>query len=146
MTGGDRTWVRGLKGLAASIVALLAIYWVADASFDIPDEFAPLRGFVPTIFFTTIGALGATGVFGIVRKRAARPERLFRMIAGGVLLLSFVPDVLLLGDGAGDAFPGATPAGVGTLMVMHVVAAAIMVGFLTAGDPGEEPPSSVGLD
>ena len=133
--------MRGLKGLAASIVALLAICWVADAAFDIPDEFAPLRGSGPTIFFTTIGALGATGVFGIVRKRAAQPERLFRMIAAGVLLVSFVPDIFLLSDGAAEAFPGATPAGVGTLMVMHVVAAAIMVGFLTAGGSGEEPPS-----
>lgn len=133
--------MRGLKGLAASILPLLAIRWGAVASFDIPAEFLPLAGAGPTIFFMTLGALGATGVLGIIRGRAAQPERLFRIIAAVVLLGSFLPDAWLLSDGAAEIFPGATPAGVGTLMVMHVVAAAIMVWFLTAGATREEPPS-----
>lgn len=144
MTTGDKLWVRGLKGLATSIVAALVVRWAAVASFDIPAEFPPLAGPGPTIFFTAVGALGAIAVFGAVRRRADRPERLFRRIAAVVLLLSFVPDVLLLSDGA--AVPGATPASVGTLMVMHVAVAAVMVWFLTVGGPPEGSPVSSSPD
>ncbi len=140
MTGGDKLWVRGLKGLTASIVAASVVRWGAVASLDIPTEFPPLAGPGPTIFFTTLGALGAIGVFGVIRPRADRPERLFRRIAAVVLLLSFVPDVLLLSEGA--AIPGATPAAVGVLMAMHVAVAAVMVWFLTVGGSGEGSPVS----
>ena len=134
MTAKDRLWARGLKGLVGSIIATLAVRWAALATLDIPTEFPPLAGPAPTIFFTAVGALGATAVFGVVRRRADRPEYLFRWIALGVLLLSFLPDLRLLGDGAA-AFPGATPTGVGVLMLMHVAAAAAIVWFLTVRGP-----------
>ena len=89
----------------------------------------------PAIFFTTVGALGATAVFGIVRRRAERPEYVFRWIAGVVLLLAFLPDLWLLSDGAAGTFPGATATAIGVLTLMHVVVAAVIVGFLTAGGP-----------
>ena len=143
MTAKDRLWARGLKGLVGSVIATLAVRWAALATLDIPTEFPPLAGPAPTIFFTAVGALGATAVFGVVRRRADRPEYLFRWIALGVLLLSFLPDMLLLGDGAA-AFPGVTPTGVGVLMLMHVAAAAAIVWFLTVrvqmgpSEPGDQ--------
>ena len=141
MTQGDRLWVRGLKGLVASIVATLAIRWRAVAGLDIPSDFPPLSGPEPTIFFTAVGAVGAMAVFAVVRRYSDRPEYLFRWIAAGVLLLSFLPDLWLLSDGAASAFAGATPTAVGVLMVMHVAAATAIVWFLTASGPGgvEEP-------
>ena len=143
MTAKDRLWARGLKGLVGSVIATLAVRWAALAALDIPTEFPPLAGPAPTIFFTAVGALGATAVFGVVRRRADRPEYLFRWIALGVLLLSFLPDMLLLGDGAA-AFPGVTPTGVGVLMLMHVAAAAAIGWFLTVrvqmgpSEPGDQ--------
>ena len=143
MTAKDRLWARGLKGLVGSVIATLAVRWAALATLDIPTEFPPLAGPAPTIFFTAVGALGATAVFGVVRRRADRPEYLFRWIALGVLLLSFLPDMWLLGDGAA-AFPGVTPTGVGVLMLMHVAAAAAIVWFLTVrvqmgpSEPGDQ--------
>ncbi len=131
MTRRDRLWVAGLKALAGAIIATLAVRWAAVATLDIPTEFPPLAGPGPTIFFTTMGALGATAVFGVLRRRSERPEYLFRWIALGVLLLSSLPDLWLLSDGAAGAFPGATPTAVGVLMLMHVVAAAVIVWFLT---------------
>ena len=141
MTAKDRLWARGLKGLVGSIIATLSVRWAAIATLDIPTEFPPLAGPAPTIFSTAVGALGATAVFGVVRRRADRPEYLFRWIALGVLLLSFLPDMLLFGDGAA-AFPGVTPTGVGVLMLMHVAAAAAIVWFLTMRAPmGPSEPS-----
>ena len=75
--------------------------------------------------------VGAIAVFAVLRRRSDRPEYLFRWIALGVLLLSFPADLWLLSDGAAGAFPGATPTGVTVLMVMHVVAAAVIVWGLT---------------
>ena len=123
--------VAGLKALVGSIVATSVVRWAAVATLDIPIEFPPLAGPGPTIFFTAVGALGAIAVFAVLRRRSHRPEYLFRWIALGVLLLSFPADLWLLSDGAAGAFPGATPTGVTVLMVMHVVAAAVIVWGLT---------------
>ena len=75
--------------------------------------------------------LGAVSVFVAVRRFAPQPIRLFHIIAVVALLLSFLPDVWLLTDAASDVFPGATGGSLGTLMVQHMAAAAIVVWMLT---------------
>ena len=45
------------------------------------------------VHFTAVATLGAAGVFGIIHRHANRPEYVFRWIAVGVLLLSFLPDL-----------------------------------------------------
>jgi hypothetical protein len=67
-------------------------------------------------------------VFTIVGRLSRRPIWLFRVIALIVLVLSFIPDIALLATGA---MPGTSPAAVGTLATMHVVAWAITVWMLT---------------
>jgi hypothetical protein len=129
-----RLWVSGLTGFIGSVIATLAIRWAALAALDIPAEFPPLAGPGPTIFFTAVASVGAVRVFAALRRYRNRPERLFRRIALAVLLVSFGPDLWLLTDGAASAFPGATPSGVGSLMMMHVVAAAVIVWSITAGE------------
>ena len=103
MTRPDRLWVAGIKGLIASIITTLGVRWAALAPLEIPAEFPPLAGPGPTIFFTAVAALGAAGVFGIIHRHANQPEYVFRWIAVGVLLLSSLPDLWLLSDGAVDA-------------------------------------------
>ena len=66
----------------------------------------------------------------MIRWRSERPARLFRRVALWTLLASLVPDLWLLTDAAATAFPGSTPAGVGTLMAMHLAAAAAIVWVL----------------
>ncbi len=131
MTRKDRLWVAGLRTLVGAIIATLAVRAAAVATLDIPTEFPPLAAPGPTVFFTAVGVFGATGVFAVVHRRSDRPEYLFRWIAAGVLLLSLLPDLVLLSGGGASNFPGATPAAVGVLMLQHVVAAAVIVWFLT---------------
>lgn len=137
MIRGGGPWVGALQAFAASIIATLAVFWAAITTLDISGEFPPLATPGPTIFFTAVSALGAIGVFAILRRLSDRPERLFRRIALAVLPVSFLPDLWLLSDGAAGAFPAATPTGVAVLMVMHIVAAAMIVWFLTATGPRE---------
>ncbi len=137
---GGGLWRTGLKALVAALVATLLVRWVGVSVLDIPLEFPPLAQAGPTVFFTTVSALGAIAVFAIVRRRARAPARLFRGIAAAVLILSFIPDLWLLSEGAGAIFPGGTVPGVGLLMLMHVVAASVIVWVLTKGgvSPSDE--------
>jgi hypothetical protein len=94
---------------------------------EIGEGFLPL-GVGPTVVFTVAGMVGAVVVFGPILRFAGRPVRLFRRVALAVLLVSLVPDVLMLFSGY---MPGATVAGVFTLMVEHAVSWAVAVGVLT---------------
>jgi hypothetical protein len=101
------------NGALATLVSVLlncALQVGAVALFEIPAEFPPLQGPGPVIFFSVIGAVAGVGVFAGMAGVSARPVSVFRVVAGG-----------------GAIFPGAAPAGVGTLMLMHVVSAAVVV-------------------
>lgn len=136
-TAPESLWKAGLKALVGSLAATLVVCSLALAAFAIPPEFPPLAGPGPTIVFRTAGALGATGVLAVIRWRSERPARLFRRVALWTLLASLVPALWLLTDAASaTAFPGATAAGVGTLMAMHLAAAAAIVWALAPARPG----------
>lgn len=122
---GKLLWVGPLTIVAA--VAANAIVRLLAAAVLQPDpRFMPLSMAMP-IVFTTIGALGAVLVYAAVGRFAARPIRLYQRIALVALIVSFVPDFLLLGGG----MPGANLATVGALILMHVVAWAVCVRLLT---------------
>ncbi|MBD95834.1 MAG: hypothetical protein CL482_16495 [Acidobacteria bacterium] len=117
----------GAIALVLSVVANLLVRAGASALFDIPPEFPPLQGAGPVVFFSVIGVLAALGVFAGIGGVSSRPVPVFRIVAGVVLVVSFIPDLWLLTESGAASFPGATPAGVGTLMLMHVVSAAAVV-------------------
>jgi hypothetical protein len=124
--------------VVSALAATLLVRWLAVMVLDIPPEFLPLAGPGPVIFFTTVASVAAVAVYAVVRRVALRPNFAFRIIAGVVLVLSVMPDLWLLTDGAEEAFPGATPTAVGVLILLHVVAAVAVVGSLTGGgDEGD---------
>ena len=136
---GKSLWLAVAVAIGGALVATLAIRVVALAVLDVPPEFPPLAGAGPTIFFTAAAGLAAVCVYTVLRRMSKRPDALFRRIALVVLVLSFLPDLWLLTEGAREAFPGATWAGVGILMAMHVGAAAAIVWALTGGAPRQGP-------
>ncbi len=139
--GGTRPaslWLVELGALVASVVANVALWWVSTAALEISPEFPPLVGPAPTIFFTAIGVGGGVVAFAIIRRFFDHPVRLFRRVAASALVLSLVPDIWLWSDGAAAQFPGASVAAVSVLMLMHVVAAGIVVWTLT-GVVGRDP-------
>ncbi len=117
----------GAVAVAVAVVVNVVIRTVAVSVLGIGEGFLPL-GVGPTVFFTVVGMVGAVVVFGLILRFAKRPVRLFRRVALVVLLVSLVPDVLMLFSGS---MPGATVASVGTLMVEHVASWAVAVGILT---------------
>lgn len=117
----------GARTVALAVVVNVLIRTVAVSVLGIGEGFEPL-GVGPTVFFTVVGVAGAVVVFGLILRFARRPVRLFRRVALAVLLVSLVPDVLMLFSGS---MPGATVAGVLTLIVEHVASWAVAVGVLT---------------
>jgi hypothetical protein len=101
------------------------IVLTAHTLFTVAPTFVPLQlaSVIPATLVTVTGALI---VFALINRRAARPTRLFRGIAGGVLLLSIVPDLLLPVIGL---YPGTTLPEVGALLLMHVATALLCVGM-----------------
>jgi hypothetical protein len=125
-TIGGRAVIAGVVAVVgnAALVAVSRLLGIAPG-------FEPIA-YPPVVFLTLLATVAAAAVFGLVVKLTGQPRRSFRRLAAVVLLLSFVPDVLLL-----QADPAATVAGVVVLMFMHIVAAVVIVTVLTRG-VGEE--------
>ncbi len=122
-----RLWWVGPLTIVAAIIANVLIRQTAVAVLQPDPRFMPLSQAAP-IVFTLFGVLGAVIVFALVGRFSRRPLRLFRRIALVTLVVTFVPDILMLVTGFN---PGTTLANVIVLMLMHVVAWAISVYMLT---------------
>jgi hypothetical protein len=120
-----RFWWVGMGTLLAAVVMNTLIVLTAHTLFTVAPTFVPLQ-LASVIPATLVAVTGALIVFALINRRAARPARLFRRIAGGVLLLSIVPDLLLPVIGL---YPGTTLPEVGALLLMHLATALLCVGI-----------------
>jgi uncharacterized membrane protein YtjA (UPF0391 family) len=104
--------------IVASVIDAYAAY-AAGAS----TTFAALR---PAIFapFVAIGVIAAYLGWSIIRRRTANPAKVLRVLVPVLLVLSFVPDAILLMTGF---IPGATLTGVVALAIMHLIVVAVAV-------------------
>ncbi|GGY33357.1 DUF6069 family protein [Streptomyces djakartensis] len=98
--------------LADAVIALLAL------AVGAPDDFQPLEP-GSYIFLTAVGMVAGALGWALVRKLSKAPEALMRWLVPTVVVVSFVPDFLLFGEG------GVT--GVVALLLMHVVVAVVAV-------------------
>lgn len=127
----DSVWRLWFRTIVIAVVGNLALRLSALALFDIPAEFPPLAVPGATVFFTVAGVGAGLAVSHLVGRLSSQPMRLFRRIVIAALILSLIPDVWLLTDGAAEAFPGATLPAVITLMAQHVFAAFVVVWMRT---------------
>ena len=110
----------GLAALAAVVVNVI-VRALASALFDIPDTFEHIA-LRAVIVSTLIGVVAAALVYALAARLAADPVRTFTIVAAVALVLSLAAPLSLGFDEA---------AAVGTLMLMHVLTAAIVVGVFT---------------
>lgn len=134
--GARRLATYGLAAvLAASLVNVLVLF-VALALVESPAEFVggtfgPLA-VGPVVGNSAVAAIGATLVYGVVTRYAARPNRTFAIVAGVVLVLS---GAMFLAPN----LAGAPLRVFAVLAVMHVTAAVTIVGVLTRTSNREVP-------
>ncbi|WP_234537778.1 DUF6069 family protein [Streptomyces shenzhenensis] len=110
--------------LAAAVVAVLGNVVVAVLAHaaGASGDFAPLHlsAYAPlTVFGVVLGAIG----WAVVRRVAKNPAGLLLWLVPVLVVVSFAPDLSLLGGGT----PGSGPLAVAALMVMHVVVAVVAV-------------------
>ena len=110
-----------------SVATNLIVLFVGKPFVGLTTDLAPLS-LGPVIGWSVIGVVGATIVFALVRKYSKNPDNTFLTIAGIVLVLSFIPDILIKNVTSGP-FAGATWGAIALLMLMHVVAAAFVYFF-----------------
>ena len=117
--------------LVVAIPLDLAIEAFARQAFAVSPEFPPFQGSVAP--YTAGGIVLAGLAFAVLQRVVRDAARVYVGIAIVVLVLSWLPDLALLLINE----PGATAPAVASLMVMHGVAASIVVTSLVriAGAP-----------
>lgn len=116
---------RGPLVVAGGVLAAIVVASAADTVLALlalaagaPDDFQPLKA--PSyIFLTAVGVVAGAVGWAVLRKVSKDPQALVRWLVPTLVVVSFVPDFLLYGDG------GAT--GVGALLLMHVAVATTAV-------------------
>ena len=107
--------------LVIAIPLDLAIEAFARQAFAVSPDFPPFEGSVAP--YTAGGVILAGVVYAVLRRFVPEVDRVYVRLAIVALVLSWIPDVALLFINE----PGATVPAVASLMVMHAVAAAIVV-------------------
>ena len=113
-----------LANALALVIAVpldLAIEAFARQAFAVSPDFPPFQGSVAP--YTAGGVVLAGVVYAMLRRFVRDADRVYLRLAIAALVLSWIPDVALLFINE----PGASVLAVASLMVMHAVAAAIVV-------------------
>ena len=107
--------------IGIAVVLNVVVWAIGYALLDPPSSYDPLATVFPTIIFTALFLAIAIGIYALLRRRSADPDKTFVQIATVALLLSFLNFLALRGqDGNG---PGA----IIILGIMHVVAYAVAI-------------------
>src|SRR5207253_3194110 len=119
---------RGVRIVLATAIALviavpvtLAIEAFARQAFAVSPQFEPFQGTVAP--YTAGGVVLAGATFAVLCRFVSDAARVFVRFSIVALVLSWIPDLALLFINE----PGASVPAVASLMVMHAIAAAIVV-------------------
>jgi hypothetical protein len=116
----------GLGTVAAAVIANLLVYALGSAVVGYDPGFVVLANASGTVLFTVVPAIVAVLLYAVLMRFTSSPARIFTNSAVVVLILSLIPDLTYI-----PSVPGASAGQTAILMVMHVVAAAVIVGMLT---------------
>ena len=124
------SWARfallGLGTVVAAVAANTLFYFVGSAVVDYDQEFLPLANVSGAIIFTVFPATVAVLLYAGLLRFTRNPARIFTIISAIVFVLTLIPDVTYI-----PTVPGSTPAQTAILMMMHVVAASVILRLLT---------------
>ncbi len=116
----------GLATVAAAVIANLLVYALGSVVVGYDPGFIVLANASGTILFTVVPAIVAVLLYAALLRFTSNPARIFTNIAIVVLIISLIPDLTYI-----PTVPGASSGQTAILMLMHVVAAAVIVWMLT---------------
>jgi hypothetical protein len=117
----------GLATVVAATAANTLVYVIGSALVAYDPRFLPLAGVSGEISFTLPAAIGAVLLYAVLLRFARKPARTFAIISAVVFVLATIPDFTYI-----PSVPGATAGQTAVLVVMHIVAAGVIVGMLTS--------------
>jgi hypothetical protein len=124
--GRGRFVLVGLATVAAAVIANLLVFLLGSVVVGYNPQFIVLANASGTILFTVVPAIVAVLVYAALMRFTSNPARIFTNIAVVVLIVSLIPDLTYI-----PSVPGATSGQIAVLMLMHVVAAIVIVSMLT---------------
>ncbi len=127
----SRVMMAGGVAIAGSVIANLLIYWVGGALVQPNPDFQPLASPMPVIIFTVLFLVIATAVYAVINIAASNPVRVWTIVAWIALIVSLIPDFMLLINPAGMPMGTPTVPAVIVLIIMHFVAFAITMWAFT---------------
>jgi hypothetical protein len=116
----------GLGTVVAAVLANLLVYLIGSVVVGYDPQFVVLANASGTILFTVVPAIVAVLLYAALMRFTSDPARIFKNIAVVVLIVSLIPDLTYI-----PSVPGATSGQTAVLMLMHVVAAIVIVSMLT---------------
>jgi hypothetical protein len=116
----------GLGAVIAAVLANLLVYLIGSVVVGYDPQFVVLANASGTILFTVVPAIVAVLLYAALVRFSGNPARIFTNIAVVVLIVSLIPDLTYI-----PSVPGATSGQTAVLMLMHVVAAGVIVSMLT---------------
>ncbi len=116
----------GLGTVVAAVAANVLVYFIASTLVDYNPQFVVLATVAGTIIFTIVPAIVAVVIYALLLRFTTNPARIFTILAAVVLVVSWIPDLTYI-----PTVPGATGPQTAVLMVMHAVAAIVIVSMLT---------------
>ena len=124
--GWGRVALVGLGTVIATVLANLIVYYIGAAIVGYNPDFVVLATNGGTIFFTVIPAIVAVLLYAALLRFTSRPARIFTIIAAVVFVVALIPDFTYI-----PTVVGASNGQTAILVVMHIVAAVVIVGLLT---------------
>lgn len=126
VTSRKRIALVGLATVVAATLTNVLVYFIGSAFVTYDPQFLPLADVSGAIAFTLPAAIVAALLYAALRRFARRPARTFTIISAVVFVITLIPDFTYI-----PTVPGATGGQTAILVLMHVVAAGMIVGMLT---------------
>ena len=111
----------------AAVAANALFYFVAGAVVAYNSEFLPLASVGGAIIMTLAPAIVAVLLYAALLRFTRHPARIFTIISALVFIISLIPVFTYI-----PTVPGVTNAQIAILVLMHVVAASVIVALLTS--------------
>jgi hypothetical protein len=125
-TSRGRFALLGLATVMAAVVANVIVYYLGGALVSYDPTFLILQNAGGAISFTVVPAIIAVLLYATLLRYSRNPVRVFTVVSAVVLALSVIPDVTYI-----PTLAGSSVAQTSVLILMHVVAAGVIVGMLT---------------
>ena len=117
----------GLGTVVAAVLANVLVYVVGSAVVGYDSRFLPLANVGGTVLFTLVPAIVAVLLYALLLRFAGDQARTFGVVAAVVFVVTLIPDFAYI-----PTVPGATAGQTAILVLMHVVAAGVIVSLPTA--------------